>query len=91
MAVIPIITAAMTAVFAFQFAGCEYHPPAGDQTCLGYLNCILAGIDDWKSTQVDRSAYGIFPPDECSIAAPFLIEVSLIEESLIEGSLSMIW
>lgn len=27
----------MTAVFAFQFFGCEYQPPAGDQTCLGYL------------------------------------------------------
>lgn len=52
MAVIPIITAAMTAVFAFQFAGCEYHPPAGDQTCLGYLNCILAGNDDWKALKL---------------------------------------
>ena len=25
----------MTAVLAFQFLGCEYQPPAGDQTCLG--------------------------------------------------------
>lgn len=48
MAVIPTITTAMTAVFAFQFAGWVYHPPAGDQTCLGYLNCILAGEDDWN-------------------------------------------
>ena len=37
IAVIPIMTAPITAVFAFQLAGCEYHPPAGDQTCLGYL------------------------------------------------------
>jgi len=22
-------------VFVFQFLGCEYQPPAGDQTCLG--------------------------------------------------------
>jgi hypothetical protein len=33
----PTITKPMTAVFAFQFDGCEYQPPAGDQTCLGYL------------------------------------------------------
>ncbi|KAF2456215.1 ribonuclease III domain-containing protein [Lineolata rhizophorae] len=25
------------AVLAFQLAGCEYQPPVGDQTCLGYL------------------------------------------------------
>jgi len=31
-------TSAATAVLAFQFTGCEYQPPAGDQTCLGYLN-----------------------------------------------------
>lgn len=43
MAVIPITTAPITAVFAFQLAGCEYHPPAGDQTCLGYLE---TGQDD---------------------------------------------
>ena len=35
MAVIPMTTTPITAVFAFQFAGCAYHPPAGDQTCLG--------------------------------------------------------
>lgn len=33
----PMMTAPITAVFAFQFDGCEYQPPAGDQTCLGYL------------------------------------------------------
>jgi hypothetical protein len=33
----PIMTTPMIAVFAFQFEGCEYQPPAGDQTCLGYL------------------------------------------------------
>jgi hypothetical protein len=26
-----------TAVLAFQLAGWAYQPPAGDQTCLGYL------------------------------------------------------
>lgn len=36
IAVIPIMTTPITAVFAFQLAGCAYHPPAGDQTCLGY-------------------------------------------------------
>ncbi|KAF2089687.1 ribonuclease III, partial [Saccharata proteae CBS 121410] len=35
IAVMPTITPPMTAVFAFQFLGCEYHPPVGDQTCLG--------------------------------------------------------
>lgn len=37
-AVMPAMTSPMTAVLAFQLAGCAYHPPAGDQTCLGYLN-----------------------------------------------------
>lgn len=37
LAVIPNITATMIAVFAFQLLGWEYQPPAGDQTCLGYL------------------------------------------------------
>lgn len=37
IAVIPMTTSPITAVFAFQLAGCPYHPPAGDQTCLGYL------------------------------------------------------
>lgn len=40
MAVSPMTTAPMTAVLAFQFLGCEYHPPAGDQTCLGYLDVV---------------------------------------------------
>jgi hypothetical protein len=30
-------TRPMTAVLALQLAGWEYQPPAGDQTCLGYL------------------------------------------------------
>lgn len=42
MAVIPNMIAIIIAVFVFQFAGCEYHPPAGDQTCLGYLKVVLA-------------------------------------------------
>lgn len=37
MPVMPTTTPPMTAVFPFQFFGCEYQPPAGDQTCLGYL------------------------------------------------------
>ena len=37
VAVNPKMTSPIIAVFDFQFAGCEYHPPAGDQTCLGYL------------------------------------------------------
>lgn len=37
IAVIPMTTTPITAVLAFQLAGCPYHPPAGDQTCLGYL------------------------------------------------------
>ena len=44
MAVIPTMTAPIIAVFAFQFAGWEYHPPAGDHMCFGYLkgNPLLA-------------------------------------------------
>ncbi|KAK8188018.1 ribonuclease III domain-containing protein [Phyllosticta capitalensis] len=36
-AAMPTSTEPMTAVLAFQFLGCPYQPPAGDQTCLGYL------------------------------------------------------
>jgi hypothetical protein len=35
IAVIPTTTPSMIAVFARQFLGCAYQPPAGDQTCLG--------------------------------------------------------
>ncbi|EGP83870.1 uncharacterized protein MYCGRDRAFT_48880 [Zymoseptoria tritici IPO323] len=35
IAAIPVTTPPMIQVFVFQFAGCEYQPPAGDQTCLG--------------------------------------------------------
>ncbi|KAF2723343.1 ribonuclease III [Polychaeton citri CBS 116435] len=35
VAVIPKMTPNMIAVFPFQFAGCAYQPPAGDQTCFG--------------------------------------------------------
>ncbi|KAF2654898.1 ribonuclease III [Lophiostoma macrostomum CBS 122681] len=34
----PAMAAPMIAVFALQFEGCAYQPPAGDQTCLGYLD-----------------------------------------------------
>lgn len=34
---IPTMMAPIIAVFAFQFAGWAYQPPAGDHTCLGYL------------------------------------------------------
>lgn len=37
MAVIPTTTPSIMAVFARQFLGWAYQPPAGDQTCLGYL------------------------------------------------------
>lgn len=37
IAVIPTTTPSMMAVFARQFLGWAYQPPAGDQTCLGYL------------------------------------------------------
>lgn len=37
IATMPTMTAPITAVFDFQLAGCAYHPPEGDQTCLGYL------------------------------------------------------
>ncbi len=35
MAVMPKTAAPRTAVLDFQFLGCAYQPPAGDQTCLG--------------------------------------------------------
>lgn len=42
----PITTIPITAVFAFQFAGCAYHPPDGDQTCLGYLLSLVVVFYD---------------------------------------------
>jgi len=41
------MTPKKTNVLAFQFEGCAYQPPAGDQTCLGYLVAkvtALAGV-----------------------------------------------
>lgn len=40
--VMPAMAVNMTAVLTFQFFGCAYHPPAGDQTCFGYLSVGLA-------------------------------------------------
>jgi hypothetical protein len=44
MAVMPRRAAPMTAVLAFQFVGCAYQPPAGDQTCFGYLDSQRFGL-----------------------------------------------
>lgn len=38
IATTPNMTAPMIAVFALQFLGCAYQPPAGDHTCFGYLS-----------------------------------------------------
>jgi hypothetical protein len=32
----PVMTPNMMAVFCFQFAGCAYQPPEGDQTSISY-------------------------------------------------------
>lgn len=47
-----------TAVLAFQLAGWAYQPPAGDQTCLGYLR----GAQCVRQSMAGVQAYGIFPP-----------------------------
>jgi hypothetical protein len=46
IAVIPTTTPSMIAVFARQFLGCAYQPPAGDQTCLGYLFVAMSSAID---------------------------------------------
>lgn len=56
----PDITAPMTKVLAFQFAGWAYQPPAGDQTCLGYL--VQQRVRSAWSTALAACSYGIFPP-----------------------------
>ena len=39
-----------TAVLAFQLAGWAYQPPAGDQTCLGYLVDVNSALaSDWRA------------------------------------------
>ena len=84
IAVIPKTTTPITAVFAFQLAGCAYHPPAGDQTCLGYLEMgepsEQKGV--WRVIgSLNRCVtHGIFPPLECETAAPV---------DLIDGSFSI--
>lgn len=60
IAVIPTMTPAMTAVFAFQLTGWAYHPPDGDQTCLGYL--VIGQSTSMIDTEV--TTHGIFPPLE---------------------------
>jgi hypothetical protein len=48
------MAAPLMAVFDFQFPGRQYQPPAGDQTCLGYLICQrLDGI----MSRMDHSRY----------------------------------
>lgn len=47
-------------MLAFQFAGCEYQPPAGDQTCFGYLR--RDAIRDAGPRPLRVPSYGIFPP-----------------------------
>ena len=42
----------------FQLAGCAYQPPAGDQTCLGYLCAVRKAASEALAV----SAHGIFPP-----------------------------
>ena len=80
----PITTIPITAVFAFQFAGCAYHPPDGDHTCFGYLlSLVVVFYDDVDQKEEGMSNHGIFPPEECEIAAPF------DWTALIEGSPSM--
>ncbi|KAI1302940.1 ribonuclease III domain-containing protein [Xylaria venustula] len=46
------MTAAKTAVLAFQLAGCAYQPPAGDQTCLGYLFRYLSQLSAAAPSQI---------------------------------------
>ena len=58
--VIPAITVAMTAVLAFQLPGCEYQPPVGDQTCLGYLG----GVSKRRAGRAQT--HGTLPPPPCS-------------------------
>lgn len=46
---IPVRTRPMTAVLPFQLAGCAYQPPAGDQTCFGYLTrSVWCHVNHWR-------------------------------------------
>ena len=75
IAVIPRTTTPIIAVLAFQLAGCAYHPPDGDQTCFGYLQTDKPTALEWnlQSHRICNRCvtYGIFPPLECEIEAPF--------------------
>ena len=59
----PVITTPMIAVFVFQFFGCEYQPPAGDQTCLGYLYRMI----NWCRTEVARMRLCVRNLSSCAL------------------------
>lgn len=49
MPTIPVRTRPMTAVLPFQLAGWAYQPPAGDQTCFGYLSrSVWSHVKHWR-------------------------------------------
>lgn len=61
------MTRPKAAVFPFQLDGCAYQPPAGDQTCLGYLSVGRLEVELWHSVGM-RETHGILgpPPYETS-------------------------
>lgn len=61
------MTSPIIAVFDFQFAGCAYQPPAGDQTCLGYL--------DGLANTIKLLRYADEPTGLC-LHHPYLLRIS---------------
>lgn len=83
-AVNPKITAPKTAVLTFQLDGWAYQPPAGDQTCLGYLpvSCQFAcRIDSDGCRRVEwgwiRATNGTLGPPPCQVVSVHSVEKDL--------------
>lgn len=69
----PTTTNPKTAVFPFQFEGCEYQPPAGDQTCLGYL--LLSVVAQWACWSWNWGNWGWEGLRDFAAAALYMISM----------------
>lgn len=74
IAVTPKTTPSMMAVFARQFLGWAYQPPAGDQMCLGYLYVARwSAIGEISLLVRKKATYGTLAPPPMSACVGFIV------------------
>lgn len=75
IAVMPPTTPSMIAVFVLQLSGWPYQPPAGDQTCLGYLLRDVSWVEDlgMQRLLLPEQTYGTLPPPPSNRNAGLMI------------------